>query len=73
MFNRIKEFFRKKSEEKKLQEQRADELTEFFNSHRAQIKRLDEVRKKYKKIIHFLVVYDIVFPRYKFNPVFTVL
>ena len=49
MFNRIKEFFRKKSEEKKLQEQRADELTEFFNSHRAQIKRLDEVRKKIQK------------------------
>ncbi len=49
MFNRIKEFFRKKSEEKKLQEQRADELTEFFNSHRAQIKRLDEVRKKLQK------------------------
>lgn len=49
MFNRIKEFFRKKSEEKKLQEQHADELTEFFNSHRAQIKRLDEVRKKIQK------------------------
>ena len=49
MFNRIKEFFRKKSEEKKLQKQRADELEEFINSHRNQIKRLDEVRKKLQK------------------------
>lgn len=49
MFNRIKEFFKKKSEEKKLQKQRADELEEFINSHRNQIKRLDEVRKKLQK------------------------
>ena len=49
MFSRIKEFFKKKSEEKKLQKQRADELEEFLNSHRNQIKRLDEVRKKITK------------------------
>lgn len=49
MFSRIKEFFKKKSEEKKLQKQRADELEEFLNSHRNQIKRLDEVRKKLQK------------------------
>ena len=41
--------FSEKIGRKKLQEQRADELTEFFNSHRAQIKRLDEVRKKNTK------------------------
>lgn len=45
----LKNFSEKNRKKKKLQEQRADELTEFFNSHRAQIKRLDEVRKKIQK------------------------
>ena len=53
MFKRIKEFFKRKSEEKKLQEQfqkqRADELEEFLNSHREEIKRFDEIQKQLQK------------------------
>lgn len=49
MFKRIKEFFKRKSEEKKLQEQRADELEEFLNLHREEIRRFDEIQKQLQK------------------------